>query len=257
MPEHYSGPVENSCKQREKMTVSEVQERISRGEDLENLKLEGFDLAGQNLEGKSFRGSDIRDLILYHQPKDNQPEVRTNIRNTNWQECCIGEQRPQLDFSFVDAEGATFGYFETLEARQERHNTTGKAPLIEDTGGLFNFKGNGGNFNKTTWTNVDFGGFGDEPYMEAYFKDADFTGAKLEGCNLRHVDFTTVKIDDIQIIDPIDGGLAGLAITQEQVEIFIKGIRLTGEWEQEKFEQIVLEDGEIEALKSTFGIIIQ
>lgn len=255
MSERYSGPIENAFKMRENLKDIELRKRIDQGEDLDSLNLEGYNLAGMNLEGKSFRGSDVRDLILYHEGSGGQPEVRTNIRNTNWQECCIGEQRPQLDFRFVDAEGASFGYFETLEARNERHSAIGKAPLIQDTGGLFNFNGSGGSFARTTWTNVDFGGFGDEPYMEAYFKNADLTGAILEGCNLRHMDFSSVKIDNIQIIDPID--MVGLTITFEQVEVFFNSIRLRDQIEQTKFEQIALEEGAKRALEQNFGIIIQ
>jgi hypothetical protein len=117
-----------------KKTRREVEQKIAGGENLEKNDLSDLDLSGLNLEGTSFRGSDVRGIILYHKADGDKPELITNIKNTDWTEALIASVGPMTDFRKVVAEGATFGYTESLESRRKRHSALGEAPLDKDTG---------------------------------------------------------------------------------------------------------------------------
>lgn len=247
-------PPESEVERHKKLTRAEVESRLERGESLENLDLTGLDLAGLDLEGKSFRGSDIRGMTLYGKEKgegDTIIERRTNIRDSDWTDVTIANFGEGVFFNRVDAEGATFGYTENLSSRRKRHKEADKAPTAEDTGGLFCFVGSQGNFKKTIWRNVDFGGGSD---YESVFEGADLSQSLIEGSDLREKDFSTTKIDGIKIKDPLS--LHGMKINEEQISSIAGAIELTNKKHQSEFLEKVKNSGQRKALEDYFEIVI-
>jgi uncharacterized protein YjbI with pentapeptide repeats len=250
-------PPEAEIEKSKKLTREEVEARLANGENLENLDIKDLDLAGLNLEGKSFRGSDIRGVIFYREKRseDNKIiETRTNIKNADFTDAIIADLAREIFFGRVDAEGANFGYTEDLISRRNRHieyKKSGKAPTTEDTGGLFNFNGSEGNFKKTKWTNVDFGGGSG---YDAIFPNADLSEAEIVGSDLTEMDFSTVKIDGVKIKDPLS--LQGMKINEQQISSIVQAIELTDEKERLEFLKEVKDKGPGKALEDFFGMII-
>ncbi|MBI3335798.1 MAG: pentapeptide repeat-containing protein [Candidatus Portnoybacteria bacterium] len=237
-----------------KLTREEIEERLARGEDMENLILTDLDLAGLNFEGKSFRGSDIRGMILYREERKEDGtifEVRTNVKNTDWRDATIADLGVEVFFRRVDAEGAIFAYTEDLTSRRQRHGISDEPPMPEDTGGLFNFNGREGNFKRTKWISVDFGGGSG---YEAIFTGADLSESIIESSDLAQMDFSTANIEGIKIKGQLS--LQGMKINEHQVSSLVRGIELTDETERLEFLELVKGRGEAEALKEYFGIII-
>ncbi|MFA6322215.1 MAG: pentapeptide repeat-containing protein, partial [Candidatus Buchananbacteria bacterium] len=114
--------------------------------------------------------------------------------------------------------------------------------------GLFSFDGRQGDFTKTQWQNVDFGGGSG---YDADFAGADLSQARIESCDLSGVNFSLTKIDGIKIIDPVS--LKNLVIAKNQIPDLIKGIELI---RPKEFESQVKELGEQEALEKYFEIVI-
>lgn len=242
----------------EKLTREEVESRLAAGENLENLILTDLDLAGLNLERKSFRGSNIQGIILYRekQEEDGIVETRTNIRGADFTDATIADlgSSYQAIFYKVDAEGARFGFTEDLVSRRRRHEEmkeAGKGPTAEDTGGLFNFNGSKGNFKKTRWINVDFGGGSG---YEAIFPQADLSESIIEGSDLTEIDFLTTIIDGIKIKDPIS--LNGLRINEQQIPLIVQAIELTDEECRSEFLEEVKSKGPQRALEEYFEVVI-
>jgi len=247
-------PPESEVERHKKLTREEVESRLERGDSLENLNLKDLDLAGLDLEGRSFRGSDIRGMALYRESKRGDGtliEARTNIRNSDWTDATIADLGEGVFFGRVDAEGATFGYTENLASRRKRHKESGKAPTAEDTGGLFGFDGSKGNFKKTIWRNVDFGGGSG---YESIFPKADLSQSLIEGSDLTEMDFSTAKIDGIKIKDPMS--LHGMKINEEQISSMAQAIELTDKKCQSEFLEEVKSSGQQKALEDYFGIVI-
>lgn len=240
-------PPEQEVKKLKKLTREEVISKLERGEDLENLSLTDLNLAGLNLEGKSFRGSDIRGLSLYAKAQSEG----TNIKNADFTDTTIADLGPEALFQEVEAEGAKFGYTEDLISRKKRLKESGQAPRAEDTGGLFGFNGLRGNFRKTKWTNIDFGGGSG---YEAYFPEADLSQSIIAGSDLSGIDFSETNIDSIKIIDPLS--LRGLKINEKQIESVAQAIELSNQKAQSEFLQATNKEGPKKALKDYFGIII-
>jgi len=247
-------PPEPEAENPKKLTRAGVEGRLERDESLENLDLRDIDLAGLDLEGQSFRGSDIRGMILYGKEKgegDTIIERRTNIRDSDWTDATIADLGEGVFFGRVDAEGATFGYTESLVSRRKRHKKAGKAPTAEDTGGLFGFDASQGNFKKTIWRNVDFGGGSG---YESIFPKADLSQSLIEGSDLGEIDFSTIKINGIKIKDPIS--LRGMKINEEQISSMAQAIELSDEKCQSGFLEEVKSSGQQKALEDCFGVVI-
>lgn len=237
-----------------KLTREEVESRLTAGESLENLILEDLNLAGLNFEGKSFRGSDIRGLSLYKEEQKEDGtivEIRTNIKGADFTDITIAAHWAEALFARVDAEGATFGYTENLVSRRKRHQESGKNPTAHDIGGLFSFNGGEGNFQKTKWINIDFGGGSG---YEAIFPKADLSESIIEASDLTEIDLSTAKIDGIKIKDPIS--LRGLIINEQQITTAVEAIELTNSQYQSEFLEEVKNNGQRKALENYFGIII-
>ncbi len=247
-------PPESEVESPKKLTRAEMESRLERGESLENLDLTDLDLAGLDLEGRSFRGSDIRGMTLYGKEKgedDTIIERKTNIRDSDWTNVTIANFGEGVFFNRVDAEGATFGYTEDLVSRRKRHKESGKALTPEDTGGLFCFVGSQGNFKRTRWINVDFGGGSD---YESVFGGADLSQSLIEGSDLREMDFSTTKVDSIKIKDPIS--LHGVKINEQQISSIAGAIELTDKKYQSGFLEEDKNSGQRKALEDYFVIVV-
>jgi uncharacterized protein YjbI with pentapeptide repeats len=240
-----------------KLTREEIESRLANGENLENLNLTDLNLAGLNLEGKSFRGSDIRGMSLYREEKKEDGtlvEIQTNIKGADFTDATIADFGPEVFFERVNAEGAIFGFTEDLISRRNRHieyKKSGRAPGAEDTGELLKFNGSEGNFKKTKWINVDFGGGSG---YESTFSDADLSESIMEGSDLTGMDFSTTKIDSIKIKDPMS--LSGLIINEQQIPIMVQAIELTDEKAQREFLEEVKNKGPQKALEDFFLVVI-
>ncbi|MBI5071849.1 hypothetical protein HZB93_03095 [Candidatus Falkowbacteria bacterium] len=242
----------------EKITREEVEARLARGENLENLYLVDLDLAGLDFEGKSFRGSDIRGVYFYGEKRDENGkiiELITNLRRSDFTDTTIADTGQDTIFGRVEAEGATFGFTEDLISRRNRHaamNNSGERPDAADSGGLYGFNGGGGNFKKTKWDNIDFGG---DSGSEALFPGADLSEGEIVGSDLSGLDLSTTKIDGIKIKDPLS--LQGLIISEQQIDTLAKAIELSDEKERQKFAEEVKQKGSRKALEDYFKVIIK
>lgn len=240
-----------------KITREEVDARLASGENFENFDLKDLDLAGLDFEGKSFRGSDIRGICFYGEKlgKDGKTiEMITNLRRADFTDATIGDFGPEAIFGRVEAEGATFGFTESLISRRNRHaklKESGERPEAADSGGLYNFNGGGGNFRKTKWSNVDFGGGSG---YEALFPGADLSEAEIIGSDLSDIDFSTTKIDGIKIKDSLS--LRGLTIAEDQVETLANAIELSNEKERREFAEEIKQKGPRKALEEDFEVVI-
>lgn len=251
-------PPEKETKKLQKITREEVEARLARGEDLENFDLKDLELAGLNFEGKKFRGSDIRGAWFYGERQGEGGktiELITNIRRADFTDTTIGDFGPETIFGRVEAEGAIFGFSEDLISRRKRHrimNVSGERPDAADSGGLYNFNGGGGNFRKTRWSNIDFGGGSG---YEALFPGADLSEAEIIGCDLSGIDFSTTKIDNIKIKDPLS--LENFIITKQQVITLVEAIELSDKNEDQKFFEEIEQRGPEKALEDYFKVIIK
>lgn len=190
--------------ERPRLTRADVEERIARGEQLERVDLHDLDLAGLDLRGKRFRDSVVYGLQLYRGDGDPATEVRTDIRETDWTDARVASIGQEIFFGRVNAEGAVFGFTETIAERRARHAASSKPPDDRDSGGYHNFNGAEGNFRRTTWRNIDFGG---GTGYEARFEGADLTDATFEGCDLSGLDLSTARTDGIRIVNCHTDGL--------------------------------------------------
>lgn len=245
--EKFEKPPEQKTEKPLKLTREDVIQRLKENKNLENLNLTDLDLSGLNFEEKSFRGSDIRGVTLYN------PEQAegTNIINANFTDTIIADFTSEAFFAKVNAEGATFGFTQDLKARRKRWQESSQRPEANDTGGLHNFNGSAGNFRKTKWQNADSGGGSD---YDALFVDADLSQAEFISCDLRKIDFSETKIDNIKIIDPVS--LNGLKINGEQIHTVIKALHFTDINDQSDFLNDLKINGAQKVLEETFGVKI-
>ncbi len=251
-------PPEVAAEKLKKLTREEVEVRLARGENLEDLYLVDLDLAGLNFEGKSFRGSDIRGVYFYGEKRGEDGkiiELITNLRRADFTDVTIADTGQDTIFGRVEAEGATFGFTEDLISRRNRHaamNNSGERPEAVDSGGLYGFNGGGGNFKKTKWNNIDFGGGSG---CEAIFPGADLTDAEIVGSDLAGIDLSTTKIDNIKIKDPLS--LQSLVITEQQADTLAMAIELSDEKERQEFSEEVKQRGPRKALEDYFKVIVK
>ncbi|MBI4434341.1 pentapeptide repeat-containing protein [Candidatus Uhrbacteria bacterium] len=183
----------SSGAERPKLTRVEVEERLARGEHMERVDLHDEDLTGLELRGKRFRDSIVYGLQLYRGDGDPATEVRTDIRETDWTDARMGSIGAEAFFGRVNAEGAVFGFTETLAERRQRHAASDQPPTDLDSGGYHNFNSAEGNFQRTTWRNIDFGG---GTGYEARLEGADLRGATFDGCDLAELDFSTALVNE-------------------------------------------------------------
>lgn len=242
----------------QKLTREEVEERLANGESLENLYLVDLDLAGLDFEGKSFRGSDIRGVVFYGEKRGEDGkiiELITNLRCVDFIDATIGDLGPETIFARVKAEGAIFGFTEDLISRRDRHaelKKSGERPGETDSGGLYNFNGGGGNFRKTKWNNINFGGGSG---YEAIFPGADLSEAEIVGSDLAGIDFSTTKIEGIKIKNLLS--LQGLIIAEQQIDTLARAIELNDEKKRQEFVEEIKQKGSRKALEDYFGVIIK
>ncbi|MFH1253422.1 MAG: pentapeptide repeat-containing protein [Candidatus Uhrbacteria bacterium] len=219
-PEDETG-MEAETKKLPRLSREEVEVRLEARQNLEGFDLSGLDLAGLSLEGVSFRGSDVHGVQLFREAEGESDRVLTKISRADFSEAIIACQEGLTDFGGVKAEGATFGYAESVANRRARYPDTGGVAKIEDSGGLFGFCGDGGRFKGARWVNVDFGG----PDYGTSFISADLSESSLEGCDLSGIDFSKTKIEGIKIINP--ESLAGMTINENQIETVVRAISFT------------------------------
>jgi uncharacterized protein YjbI with pentapeptide repeats len=240
-----------------KLSKKQLERRLATGENPEKLNLTDFDLAGLDLEGKSFRKSDLRGAQFYWrgEGKDGSMiEARTNIKRADFTDATIGEFGPATLFVRVEAEEASFGFSEDLNSRRKRHlalKKAGKIPATQDSGQFLNFNASEGNFKKTKWKNINFGG---GTGYEAILFGADLSGAEIAGCDLSEIDFASVKIDGLKIIDP--SSLRGLKIEEEQVPALAAAIQLSNEKTAAEFSLEITAKGAAGALMDFFEVEI-
>ncbi|MBU1890208.1 pentapeptide repeat-containing protein [Patescibacteria group bacterium] len=233
------------------ITRDVVVERLRNDEHFENTNLQDLNLAGFNLENRKFCGADIRGIHLYEYDSATGQETKTNIRGADFTDTVIADTGT-TDFFRVDAEGAGFGYTESLIDRRKRLEDAGTRPGPKDCGGVFGFDGSEGNFKKTRWSNVDFGG---NSGYEAIFNRADFSEAIISGSDLSGMDFSIMEIHEIQIVDPVS--LRGMTISKEQVDDLCNGISYTDEEKQRVFLEKKEGLGARRLLTEHFGVIVK
>lgn len=255
MSERFGGETAPEAARPERPTVTraEVEERLARGERLENLRLADLELAGLDLSGQSFRGSDARGLRLWAERQDeagNNVEARTNLRDSDWSDAHLAGPGAETFFGRVDAQGASFGFSEGLAERRARLEAEGKKPSDEDCGGYHNFNGSQGDFQRTRWSNIDFGGGSG---YEAIFAGADLRGARFEGCDLAGIDLSETELDGARIKDPLS--LSGLKIGEMQVAAFAAGLEFSDAGERARFAQEATEKGARAALER-LGVMV-
>jgi len=211
--------------EKKKETRESIMASIERGESLAGKNLVDLDLTDMPLADQDFTGCDARGLIL----DQGDPEVRTNISRSKFVDTIFADSGNGTNFINVEAEGAFFGYTETLQSRRNRHAEAGRKPDEIDCGMLNGFDGQYGNFPGTVWANIDFGGGTDHP---ALFWQADFLGAIFDGCDLSGIDLSESRIDDIEIKNPVS--VKGLIINEEQVDSLAKALKLNNREDLER-----------------------
>lgn len=234
--------------ERPQLTRADVEERLGRGEHLEGVSLVDLDLAGLELRGKRFCESDVWGLQLHRSADETTLEVTTDIRDTDWTDAAFASIGQETFFGRVNAEGATFGFTETLAARRQRHAASGQPPSDRDSGSYHNFNGIEGNFRRTTWRNIDFGG---GTGYDALFTEADLTDAVIDGCNLGGLDLTTATITGMEFRDGC--WLRGMRIRADQMEAVLSGY-LRG---QGREVTQVAPDVQRQVLEEDLGIVVE
>lgn len=239
---------EMEAPQRKVLGPDEVRAILEQGGEFEGVSLLDQDLAGFNLEGKSLRRSDARGLKLFRDEGEGKYEI-ANIKNTDWTDADVADFTSPAFFCAVEAEGARFGFAETLLDRQNRLEREGKEPSWNDCGGYHNFVGNDGGFMRTRWTNIDFGGYTGH---EAVFSGADLTDAVFEGCSLSGMDLSEACLKGVKIIDFHE--IDGLKISERYADDVANGLHLPRPEDQEEFAQMVKDVGAKEALQNYLSV---
>ncbi len=224
---------------------------LEKGGGFEDVSLLDQDLAGFKLEGKSFRRSDARGLKLFREEGIGKYEI-ADIRNTDWTDADVADFSSPAFFCAVEAEGARFGFTETLTDRESRQKREGKEPAWNDCGGYHNFVGNDGGFKRTQWTNIDFGGLSGH---EAVFSGADFTDAVFEGCALCGIDLSEACLKGVKILDFYE--IVGLKISERYADDVANGLRLSRPEDQKEFVRLVKEVGAKEALQNYLSVWVK
>ena len=229
--------------ERRRLTIDEVDEIINQDGNFDDVSIAELNMARFILDGKSFKRADARGLALYFEDNEDRREA-ADIRNTDWTDADLGDSERAADFRYVEAAGSTFGFTETLKARRERLIASDKGWNWNDCGAYNRFVGNEGNFQRTRWDNIDFGG---ETGTEALFINADLEGAVFQGCALRGIDLSWCNLKDVRIIAP--ASLAGMTIGKKFIADVANGISFCGTTTQENWLTARAEKGDEAALK--------
>lgn len=235
------------------LSRSDVERKIENNESFEGSSIEGLDLSGLSLEGKNFRSANAYDLKLYRKAAGAQAEVTTDIRGSDWTDAVLVSQTGDTLFTKVQAEGARFGFTTSLvehRARYKEHyETTGEAPRIDKMNGLSGFTGNRGDFKKTLWKHIDFGGTSDG----ARFRQADFSGAVFEGCDLSEIDLSTCNLEGISLKDPAE--LRGLKIAEKDMLSVAQGLSFSAaDAHNELKERAYIFEGDPRGFLDSYGV---
>lgn len=206
---------------KERLTLRLVAERLSAQENFENTDVSNLDLAGLPSQHKKFRSVEASNLRLYRKAAGSQAEITTDLTGSDWTDANLTSESGDTLFIKVQAEAATFGFSQSLAARRQENQQRaehGDTVSSNEMNALFGFNGSGGNFKKTRWNHIDFGGAD----YGAYFKQADFKGATFEGCDVSGIDLSSAQLEGVLIKDPI--GLDGLKIAEKDVLSVAQGL---------------------------------
>ena len=206
--------------------ILETLASTTEGINLEGADLKDLNLQGLDLHGKSFCNCDARGLILEN----------SNISETNWTDAAVEAHGPYTNFKQAEAAGSTFGATRNLYLREQKLKKAlaeGKQLEEMDPNSYMGFDGRNGNFQKCTWNNIDFQG---ESGYGAMFDDADLSGSTFDGCDLKWLDWSKTKIDNIKIIIYDPNSLDGLKITANQLPALVEAMALQDESYKEGFE---------------------
>ena len=228
-------PADREPKKMMRLSRADVEKRISAGEDFESVDVSGLDLSGLSLSGKNFRGARAENVRLYQKGSEGKDMVTTDISHSDWTNAILVSESSDAIFIRVNAKGARFGYSESLAACRERNHVqyaeTGFIPT-DDRNALLGFNGSGGNFQKTSWKNVDFGGAD----YGAYFKSADFQGAVFDGCDLSGIDFSTSNLEAVIFQDPVQ--LDACCVAAKDAGLVLEAFRLTDHNENQMLAEL-------------------
>jgi uncharacterized protein YjbI with pentapeptide repeats len=187
---------------------------------------------------KKFCLSDARGIKLHRRDVDSQAETITDISDSDWTDALLATENGETVFVAVQAQGARFGFTEQLidcRARNKQAQASGKRTTVEAMNGLHGFNGARGNFQRTSWKNIDFGGAD----AGAIFSEANLRGAVFEGCDLSGIDFRTCNVEGVVIKDP--ARLDGLTITKKQAELIAPGLFFSDDQAYAVLEQLAYE----------------
>lgn len=255
MSEFFRGnPSDQEPKQVKRLTRADVERKIAAGEQFESADVSGLDLAGLPLAKKNFRSARAENVRLYRKGPDAKSFVATDISDSDWTDAVLVSESSGTIFIRVNAEGARFGYSESLAACRERNRVqfekTGLMPN-DERNALFGFNGSGGNFKKTSWKNVDFGG-GD---YGAYLDQADFSSANFDGCDLSGIDFSSCNLEGVSINDALE--LRGLKLSEHAADAVARGLSFSDPDKHNDLEErAYMYEGDPRAFLESYGIII-
>ncbi|MDP3795353.1 MAG: pentapeptide repeat-containing protein [bacterium] len=234
----------------------DVEARIARGEHFEQMTLRDLDLSGLSFDGMSFRGADIRGSTFYRSVRDAEGNIteehQSSIQDCEFTDAIVADLGPEVFLGRINGRGTRFGYTEQLSARRDRHareTAQGRLPSAEDSGGFYNFNGSEGNFQETTWKNIDFGGGSG---YEAIFHGADLRNARFEGCDLSFIDLSTAILDGILIQGPIS--VQGMVISSEYVDDVARGVAFDVSEEQKALSRDLQTKGSRQTLVESLGV---
>lgn len=218
-----------------RLTRQEAEQKVAMHEHFESCDLTNLDLTGLPLAGKKFCSAEAAGLVLYHKSENGAPAVTTDISHTDWTGAALATENGRTNFIKVVAEGARFGYTKkiAIERLGETPQPTGPETNLSDGSdqALFGFNGSGGNFQKTSWKNINFGG----DNLGAYFKQADFREAVFEGCDLSGIDLSTSDLEGVLIKDPVR--LEGLIIAEKDVLSVAQGLSFSTKIGHDELEE--------------------
>lgn len=241
-----------------KLTRDEVKSILALTEDrraLEGFDLSDLDLSDLNLSGRNLRHCDARGLRLNSGfNEDGKVEQAANIKNSDWTDAVVEDYGQYTNFMAVEAKGSTFGFSKNLFEKRKAVNEMkkqGKKIEAKDQGLYLGFDGRLGKFQDCKWNNIDFQG---ENEYGAMFYDADLSGSVFDGCDLRSLDWTTTKIDNIKIIIYDPESLYRLMITTEQIPALINAVQFNDEAYNEGFKNELTKQNQEDLLWNFLGV---
>jgi uncharacterized protein YjbI with pentapeptide repeats len=252
MGEVFRGNPADQEQKNKHLTRGDVERKIAAGEQLLSVDIQNLDLAGLPLMEKKFCLSDARGIKLHRRDVDTQAETITDISNSDWTDALLATENGETVFVAVQAQGARFGFTEQLidyQTQNKQTQTSGKHTIVEAMNGLHKFNGARGNFQRTSWKNIDFG----QAEFGAYFKQADFHGAIFDGCDLSGIDLSTCDLSGIMIKDPLE--LEGLKISENDMLSVAQGLAFSAEDKHNNLEErAYMYEDDLKAFLESYGI---